>query len=183
MRSRTSRRLALAAGLATLSLAVAACGEDGAAGQESSSQAIKLYSLTLRGKEQPVQVVARGPIGGIGTVAADRETESGRVHHVTLRFDEGTVRLELRLTRAGEGWRPVNRRTCTAKRFGRGTFTITGGSGAYERATGQGKFTEGGIAIAQRTRTGKCLGDRTPLANVIFYVKIRMTGNATVPTS
>lgn len=183
MRSRGGHRVALAAGLVTLSLAVVSCGEDGAAGQGSSTQAIKLYSLTLRGDEQPAHVVARGPINGIGTVAADRETGGGRVHQVTLRFDRGTVRLDLRLTREGEGWETPNRRTCTAKRFGRGTFTITGGTGAYEGATGNGKFMEGGIAIAQRTRSGNCLGERTPLANVVFYVRISMTGDATVPSS
>ena len=183
MRSMARHRFALAAGVVTLSLAVAACAEDGAAGQASSTQAIKLYSLTLRGEEQPVHVVARGPINGIGTVAADRETGGGRVHQVTLRFDRGTVRLELRLTREGEGWRSVNRRTCRAKRFGRGRFLITGGTGAYEGATGNGRFTEGGIAIAQRTRSGKCLGERTPPTKVVFYVKIRMVGEATMPSS
>ena len=182
MRSR-ARQFALAAGLVTLSLAAAACGEDGAAGQGSSAQAIKVYSLTLRGEEQPVHVVARGAISGIGTLAADRETGGGRLHQVTLRFDGGTVRLTLRLTREGEGWRTPNRRTCTAKRFGRGTFTITGGTGAYEGASGEGTFKEGGIAIAQRTRSGKCLGERTPLANVVFYVRISMAGEATVPAS
>jgi hypothetical protein len=183
MRSTSRCRLALTAGLATLSLAVAACGDDGAAGQGSSGQVIKAYSLTLRGEEQPRHVVARGPINGIGTVAADRETGGGRVHEVTLRFDRGTVGLALRPTPEGEGWRRPNGRTCTAARFGRGTFTITRGTGAYEGASGEGSFKEGGIAIAQRTRSGKCLGERTPLANVVFYVKIRMTGEATVPAS
>jgi len=175
-------RLVLAAALATLSLGVAVWGEDGAAGQAPSSQVIKVYSLTLRGEEQPVHVAARGPISGIGTVASDRETRSGRVHQVTLRFDRGTVGLTLRLTPEGEGWRSVNRRSCTAKRFGRGTFTITGGTGAYEGATGEGKFTEGGIVIAQRTTSGECLGERTPPADVVFYVKIRMVGEARMPS-
>jgi hypothetical protein len=183
MRSRARHRFAVAAGLVTLSLTAAASGEAGAAGQGSSTQAIKVYSLTLRGEERPVHVVARGPINGIGTLAADRETGDGRAHQVTLRFDRGTVRLTLRLTREGEGWRTPNRRACTARRFGRGTFTITGGTGAYEGASGEGTFKQGGIAIAQRTRSGKCLGDRTPLSNVVFYVRLSMAGDATVPAS
>lgn len=182
MRSRKGRGVALAAAFATLSLVVAAAGEDGAAGQASSSQVIKLHSLTLGGKEQPVHVVARGPISGIGTLAHDRETRSGRAHEVTLRLGRGTVGLSLRLTREGEGWRRVNRRTCAAKRFGRGTFTITGGTGAYEGAAGKGTFTQGGIAIAQRTRTGRCRAERTPLSKVVFHVKIRMAGDATLPS-
>jgi hypothetical protein len=183
MRATPRHRLALAAGIVTLSLALAACGEDGAAGQGSSTQTIKVYSLTLRGDEQPIHVVAKGLISGIGTVATDRETGGRRAHQVTLRFDRGTVRLALRLTPEGEGWRRPTRRTCTAKRFGRGTFRIAGGTGAYEGANGKGKFSESGIAIAQRTRSGECLGERTPLANVIFYVKMRMTGDATLPAS
>lgn len=183
MRSRSRHGLVFAAAVATLSLTVAASGEDGAAGQASSSQVINVDALTLRGKEKPVHVVASGPISGIGTLASDREIQSGRVHQVTLRFDRGTVGLTLRLTPEGEGWRSVNRRTCTAKRFGRGTFTISGGTGTYEGATGKGKFTEGGIAIAQRTRTGKCLGERTPPTKVVFYVKIRMVGEVTMPSS
>lgn len=182
MRSGARHSVALAAGLTTLSLAVAALGEDGATGQASSGQVIEVHSLTLRGKERPVHVVARGPISGIGTVAA-QEAKSDRVHQIMLRLDGGTVRLTLRLTREGEGWRTVNRRTCSARRFGRGRFTITGGTGPYEGASGTGEFTEGGIAIAQRTRSGRCLGAKTPLADVVFYVKIRMAGDATVRAS
>jgi hypothetical protein len=177
--------LALAAVLAALLLGVAAYGDDESSGQTSSRQVIKVYSLTLRGKEQPVHVVATGRISGTGTLTqqTDRESRSGDVHHVTLRFDRGIVRVALRLTPQGEGWSRVNRRTCTAKRFGRGTFIIDGGTGAYDGAAGQGRFEQGGIAIAQRTSSGKCLGERTPPTRVVFYVKLRMAGEAVLPSS
>lgn len=95
--------------------------------------------------EEPAHVVATGPISGTGalTQQTDGESRSGDVHHVTLRFDRGTVRLALRLTPRGEGWTRVNCRTCTAKRFGRGTLTITGRTGAYKGAAGQGRFEQG----------------------------------------
>lgn len=45
-----------------------------------------------------------------------------------------------------------------------------------------GKVRAGGIAIAQRTSSGTCLGERTPPTRVVFYVKLRMAGEAVLPS-
>jgi hypothetical protein len=171
--TRVGRKVAVVA-----AVALAATLPTGSSGQTSSTQEINAYSLTLRDKDQPVHVVASGPISGVGTLT---QTDGENVHYVTLHFDQGSVSLEARAT--AEGWKSVDPRTCTARRVGRGTFTITGGTGAYEGATGEGTFTQGGIAIAQRTRSGKCLGEKTPPNDVVLYIKIKMVGEATVSTS
>jgi hypothetical protein len=166
-----------AAFAATVAVA-AATAPAGGSEAKSGSQQIMLSSLNIRGNEQTVYVTATGPIRGVGTeTQTEKESTNGQIKYVTLHFDTGTVRL---VAPEKFEWRP-DLRTCTARPVGGGTFRITGGTGAYRGATGKGTFTDGGIAIAQRTGTGKCLGDKTPAAGVVLYVTANMVGSVAIP--
>jgi hypothetical protein len=168
-----------AAALVAAAAVAAATAPAGGSQAKPLRQRITLSSLNIRGKEQTVYVRATGPISGVGTeTQTEKETPDGQINYVTLHFDNGSVRL---VAPAQFEWKP-NPLTCTARPVGGGTFTITGGSGTYRGATGKGTFTYGGTAIAQRTRTGRCLGDKTPPSGVVLYVTAKMVGNVTVPT-
>lgn len=150
----------------------------GAPATERLPQRFTLSFLTVGGTDEPVYVSARGPISGVGTVTqTERETPEGQVNYVTLRLQDGTVRL---VARERYGVR-LNRRACTGTPWGDGTFEITGGTRAYRGASGQGTLSVGGLVMAQRTATGRCLGERTPRARTVFFVKVTMTGRVTVP--
>ena len=166
---------AVAAGAATGATSIG-----GASAATPLPQQLTLSFLTIGGKDEPVHVSARGPISGVGTeTQTQRETPEGQVNYVTLHFKDGTVSL---VAREKYGVR-LNRRACTGTPTGDGTFTITGGTGAYQGASGKGTLTVGGLVMAQRTKTGRCLGERTPRSNTVFYVKVKLTGTATLPSS
>jgi hypothetical protein len=76
-------------------------------------------------------------------------------------------------------WKP-DRARCLAHANGGGTFTITGGTGAFAGARGKGTFTAVGTAFAQRSRTGACRGLHTPVEQMVFMVKVTLTGTAAV---
>jgi hypothetical protein len=61
---------------------------------------------------------------------------------------------------------------------GGGTYTFTGGTGIYAGITGKGTFTTVGTAFAQRSPTGACRGAKTPVSQMVFYVKLTLTGTA-----
>ena len=138
-------------------------------------QKIEAWFLTVGRSDKPVHVVAKGPVHGVG-FATQIEKHVGKkdVNYVTLHFDRGTVRLTAaeRLT-----WK-IDVKRCVGHADGGGTYTITGGTGAYVGATGKGTFTTVGTAFAQRSATGECRGEKTPISQMVFDVKLTLTGTA-----
>jgi hypothetical protein len=140
-------------------------------------QTIAAWFLTVGASNKPVHVVAKGPISGIGTeTQTEKQVGKRQVNVATLHFDRGTVRF---VAPERFDWK-VDMKHCMAHANGGGTFTITGGTGAYAGATGKGTFTSIGTAFAQRTPTGACLGSKTPPAQTVFYVKVTLTGTASL---
>lgn len=136
------------------------------------AQRFTLYTANLHGRDLPVAVEAAGPVKGVGTeTQTDRSTAGGEINHVTLHFARGTIRL---IAPEKFAWKP-NLASCSATANGRGTFTVTGGSGAYRGAKGHGTFTSHGILLGARSKSGACLGEKAmPVAN---YVTVKLVGS------
>jgi hypothetical protein len=173
------RLLLTVAGIAAVVSCSAGAATGGTAVRGAATERITATFLTIGRSDKPTHVVATGPISGIGEATqTEKNTASGgQVNYVTLHFAGGTVRMTAVEPRFG--WK-LDAKTCTGSAFGNGTYTITGGTGSYSGASGKGTFTTSGTALAQRTSTGKCLGDKTPPAGTVFYVKIVLTGTATL---
>lgn len=137
-------------------------------------QRFTIYTANVRGKDAPVAVEATGPISGVGSATqAAKSMPGGRsVNYVTLRFADGTVRF---VAPERSGWK-IDRGSCAATAFGTGTFRITGGTGAYRGARGSGTFSNHGVAVGARDKSGACLADKAP--PVVNYVTVTLTGKA-----
>lgn len=160
----------LVAAAAAAALAVSASASSGTARPQTFTASF----LTVAGHDQPVYVSARGPISGLATATQTERPArgGGQLNVATLHFARGTISLT-----APEqfGW-AVSPRTCTGRAHGSGTWRITGGTGAYARATGNGTFTATGFALAQRTAKGTCRGAQTPPAEAVFQVTLTFRG-------
>ena len=122
-----------------------------------------------------VQVSASGPISGSGTGILRTIPAGGNVDHVTVRFAKGSVYLVATDTKAVVH---PDLRACKAKLVGRGTFTITGGTGAFRGASGKGTYDRTGVLIGARSASGVCLGQKAkPKAS---YATVTMIGTASV---
>lgn len=86
----------------------------------------------------PAIVVATGPIHAKGTDVVISETEDKLV------FPDGTVSLTHDPKTSGDSFDPV---TCLFRFRERGTYQVTGGTGAYEGATGRGTYRVKGFGV------------------------------------
>ncbi len=110
------------------------------------------------------QVVAAGPIRGVGTVEFD-ETNEDIVRFV---FPDGSITLDAPTTEETEDF---NERTCSGSFTFSGTFEISEGTGAYEGATGEGTFAGKGRFIGQRNPDGSCSEE-----DGFFFVVVKVKG-------
>jgi hypothetical protein len=174
MRSINPRKLAVGVAIGATTLTTVGLA-NGATGPRPRSERITLFTANSHGRDLPVAVQATGPIDGLGTeTQTESPTPTGQINHVTLHLPGGAVRLTApeRFT-----WEP-NLRACAAQARGGGTFTITGGTGKYVNATGRGRFTDRGVLLGARDRTGNCLGQKAqPRA---IYVDVTLTGTASI---
>jgi hypothetical protein len=166
-----------AAAIVSLALAAGALGNAalaaGTTPAKPPTERITLFSATARGHDLPIAVEATGPIHGIGTeTQTETPTPSGQINHATLHLPDGTIQLQAPEKFA---WQP-DQHACAAKAHGGGTFKITGGTGIYRNATGNGTFTDRGVLIGARSRAGKCLGRNAPPTAI--YVTATLTGQA-----
>lgn len=160
-----------AAALAVASLLVVATAT-AASAAKALPQHITLFSASVRGKNAPIVVQAAGPISGLGTeTQTEKNTADGQINYATLHFATGTVRF---IAPEKFAWKP-DFRSCSATAAGGGTFTITGGTGAYRGVSGKGTFTSNGVMIGARDSHGKCLPKAQPTIN---YVTVTLVGTA-----
>jgi hypothetical protein len=138
-------------------------------------QTIDAWFLTVGKSDKPVHVVAKGPINGIGfATQTEKQVGKKQMNYAMLHFDRGTVRL---VAPERFDWK-MDQKHCLGHANGGGTYTIVGGTGLYAGATGRGTFTTVGTAFAQRSPTGACRGLKTPISQMVFYVKLTLTGTA-----
>lgn len=120
-------------------------------------------------------VIAVGPIQGRGTerfISEGPGPEPGTVvTTVELVFPDGSVVLAVTLT----GEMRFNERACIAFNTARGTWVITGGTGAYMGASGQGTVEARNILSGRRTPEG------CPAQPDRLISNLRFVGTVTVP--
>ena len=87
----------------------------------------------------PATVVANGPIHAKGTDTVISDTED------RIAFPDGTITLTHAPKKSSEHVDPT---TCLFRFTERGTYRITGGTGAYEGAKGHGKYRVRGLGVA-----------------------------------
>ena len=86
----------------------------------------------------PATVVASGPIHAKGTDTVVSDTQD------TLAFPAGTISLTHHPKTDGDSFDPV---TCLFRFRERGTYQITGGTGAYAGASGSGRYTVKALGV------------------------------------
>ena len=165
--------------LITLALAISVGAATVATASTTTSSRGERFTLsgaTIRGVDRPLRVTAVGPITGSGTV----QDKDGAARHDTLVFHlaNGTVTLTANETSIAAH---PDFHTCTAKIVAHGTFTITGGTGAFHLVKGNGTFTRHTSIIGGRNSSGACLPkNASPKA---VYNTVTMTGKASVPSA
>jgi hypothetical protein len=142
--------------LALLAVSCAALTAATAGGATGTNQHITLSSVTVHGADKAMHAVATGRIHAAGSFTGSDTQEPGR-DLITLRFRNGTVTLSgneqsTKMT--------PDLRSCTAKGIGRGTFAITGGTGAYDGISGSGTYTRHTSIVGARSAAGACLGEK-----------------------
>ena len=114
-------------------------------------------------------VVAVGPITAVGTF---EETDDEDV--IRFRLPQGTVTLDSPTVDEDEDF---NELACAGSFTFTGPFTIVGGTGAFQGATGSGQVQGQGRFIGERTPTG-CSEDEDA---GFFFLYVTATGTATLP--
>ena len=165
-----STRLALtvsAAGLTAAAATSLAGPSPAAAGTASAPapahahhQRFAMTFVSAQGEDLPIRVVASGPIHGRGTMVQRpiKETANGGVLAVTITLTDGKVRLRVKDHESMK----LNRRSCTARERGKGTWRIVSGTGAYRKASGHGSFVRSAYVVGAFDRSGHCLGQSAP---------------------
>jgi hypothetical protein len=156
-------KLVLALTACALALAAAASAASGGA----KAVRFTLYSANVRGKDTPLLVRGRGAIAAVGTAVAKDESKSTTVP-LTFTFPNGKLYVQ---SVDPFRWVP-DLATCTATVTSHGTWTVTGGTGAYANARGRGTFVESGAGIGVRDAKGRC---RQQFA--LNYVAAEMSGS------
>src|SRR3954447_24700714 len=145
-------RFATAAGIAVL---VASATLSAPANAATGAQSWVMNGPTVRGTDHTARISASGPIRGAGVLTQEyAETDAGPVVRAVWHLPHGTVDAE-----ASEDFAvDFDPTACRGTAHASGTWTITGGSGAYAGASGHGTFTGSGTIVGARDARGRCLG-------------------------
>ncbi len=120
------------------------------------------------GGQETTTVIAVGPITGVGTF---EETEDEDL--VRFVFPEGSVTLNAPSEDESEEFDEF---TCTGRFTFSGPWEIVGGTGAYEDATGSGRFEGQGRFVGQRDIEG-CSEDENA---GFFLLYVEVTGTVSL---
>ncbi len=136
------------------------------------------FVITAHALDGTGRVVAMGPFYGVGEyrLVSHQDNPDGTSTDMD-EFDlpEGKVFFSdtytVRIAPAGQ--------SCTWLIEIEGTYTITGGTGAFSGVWGGGTFAASGVFVAGRDEAGACLGlDSPPVA---FSEVVTGTGTTTLP--
>lgn len=145
----------------------------------TATTARQTFLLTELPGEQGITVTAIGPIRGIGTDVVLSEEEDDETGAIVARdqfdFSQGSVFVTTHVSPEFE----FDPRSCVGRGGGALTYEITGGTGAYEGATGSGTGTFRVISVGGRNPDGSCSPDQEDEVVHVFIVSL--TGVATVP--
>ncbi|MDQ4132900.1 MAG: hypothetical protein M3179_06740 [Actinomycetota bacterium] len=139
---------------------------EAALGQTATNQWFRVVSAGPPGAARTV--IANGVITGVGTEVI--ESNPSGVATVKWTFPDGTVSVRIDFTFAGD----LNPTTCLRTLTLKGTWEITGATGAYAGATGGGDFSGTNRILLSRTENG-CAPPPVFLAQVFVF-----TGHVTL---
>jgi hypothetical protein len=125
--------------------------------------------MTTSGTATTDSVIAHGVFTAPGV---DHESRSGNT--ATFVFANGTVSVK---HSPGKGTQNFDPKTCLLTVNLHGTYTLTGGTGAYAGITGNGKYQLGILGIGARSG-GKCSQSKPPVA---FHQVINASGPVSLP--
>jgi len=103
-------------------------------------------SFTLTGNGRSPSVLATGPIHGHGT------DHTAGPNHDVFKFAQGNVGID----HAATAQHPGPQAGCTFFYSERGTYDVTGGTGAYAGASGSGTYVLQDVFFAKRKPNGTC---------------------------
>ncbi len=108
----------------------------------------------------PGTVIGRGVITGVGVEENNRfDLPPGSTFQVTFHFPEGDLYMDVV---PGPPQVDFNPNSCVTRITLHPTTTVTGGTGAYEGASGSGTATSHILVIAGRAEDGSCLSPSAP---------------------
>jgi len=174
---RRARALAVAATgtaavAAVIGLAVPAGASPAAARPASVSGAQHFQLVTTSATTTTPPVIGWGVVTAAGV---DHEGSSN-TNTATDKFvfPKGTFKV----THTGPFTIKANSKTCFIMGTSKGTFKISGGTGAYKGISGKGTFSLTVVGIAPRTKTGACNQNANPVG---FQEVIDATGTVKLP--
>ena len=157
-----SKRMLGIGSAVTVAGAVALTGITGAAA--SGSQPGYIH-VTIMGTD-PANNATRSIIF-TGSITAGGVDHSGN-HADNVVFPDGTLTI---IHSKGTGTPRFNRRTCLGQIAENGTYTLGGGTGAYQGVTGHGIYRVNITLVGARTSTGQCAGNNAPPVAFQFLVR------------
>lgn len=133
--------------------------------QASDSQKLTVIVRQDFSQPQPTfsKVVAHGVIDAVGTDVFEPSPDGDPASYSQYVFPQGT--LSITTTPAAMEF-TQNPRSCVGRLTASGTWTITGGTGAYEGARGHGTLTVKGTTHAERGPQG-CSEEHGTLNGII----------------
>ena len=163
---------------AVMALALIAPPSASASIVRSRTQTFVLYGAGST-FDHPISVFAVGPISGVGSfeIVDERSGPEGDDFTAELVFPgRGTVTMEVR----GQSSITLNPITCAGSQTGQVRWTITGGTGQFENASGSGTGAYTGRFVVERGATG-CVED-DPVVSV-FVARLRGTASVSPATA
>jgi hypothetical protein len=151
---------------ATAAVVVGGTGIAIAATHSATTGTETFQMMTTSGTSPTASVIASGVFTAPGT---DHEGKNS----ATFTFPSGTVTVK---HSPGTGHQSLNPKTCLLTLNLHGTYTLTGGTGAYAGITGNGTYKLSILAIGARVG-GKCSQSKPPLA---WHQVINATGPVTL---
>ena len=172
-RALTVTAMGTAALAAVIGLAVPAGASPVAARPAAIGGTEHFQSVTASATATKQPVMAWGPFAAGGV---DHESNSNANTSTDLFVFAGG---SFKVTHTGKSMsQSGNAKTCFVEFIEKGTYKLSGGAGKYKGISGHGTFTVTAIAIAARTKAGKCNENANPVA---YQQIIDASGPVTLP--
>jgi hypothetical protein len=144
-----------------------------------------IATATATTKTETFTAITTNPGSGVASLIATGDFTAGGTDLVagkkqTFRFTDG--KFNLVLGTKGTKHVSLNPTTCLYTKTGSSTYTLTDGTGAYQRITGSGKISFTLSAVYELVN-GRCPSNDQPGANTSAQTAIQYTETASGPVS
>jgi hypothetical protein len=147
---------------AVIGLAVPAGAAPAAPAVASGTEHVQIMTTSATAVSEPA--IGWGVFTGAGT------DHLGHGSTDTFTFPGGSFKVT---SSSPAGPSSLNPKTCLFQAAGKGTYTISGGTGRYKSISGHGRYTISDLGIDARTKSGACNQNAAPIA---FQQVINATG-------